>query len=101
VGVEPSHNAFHTILHVSIDYLELGLLDSAFGGTSALISHAVDIRLDCEDMACRRNMSRTTLSILKSPEVIAVNQDPLGIAGDLVWKQGPAEVPPPPNVEGA
>ena len=39
-----------------------------------------------------RNMTRVTLNILKSPEVIAINQDPLGVAGDLVWKQGPAEV---------
>ncbi len=25
-------------------------------------------------------------------EVIAVNQDDLGVAGDLVWKEGPNEV---------
>ena len=37
-------------------------------------------------------MTRQTLNILKSPEVIAINQDPLGVAGDLVWKQGPQEV---------
>lgn len=30
--------------------------------------------------------------ILLAKEVIAVNQDPLGVAGDLVWKEGPAEV---------
>ena len=42
--------------------------------------------------ARRRNMSQSTLDILTSAEVIAVNQDPLGIAGDLVWKQGPLEV---------
>ena len=35
-----------------------------------------------------------TLGILTAPEVILVNQDPLGVAGDLVWKQGPAEVRP-------
>lgn len=29
--------------------------------------------------------------ILLAKEVIAVNQDPLGVAGDLVWKEGPAE----------
>lgn len=39
-------------------------------------------------------MTRKTLSILQSPEVIAINQDPLGVAGDLVWKQGPAEASP-------
>lgn len=37
------------------------------------------------------------LAILKSPEIIAVNQDPLGIAGDLVWKQGSKEVSLPPH----
>ena len=42
-------------------------------------------------LACR-NMTRQTLNILKSPEVVAINQDPLGVAGDLVWKQGPQEV---------
>ena len=30
--------------------------------------------------------------LLKSREVIAINQDPLGVAGDRVWKQGPHEV---------
>lgn len=30
--------------------------------------------------------------LLKSREVIAINQDPLGVAGDRVWKQGPYEV---------
>lgn len=30
--------------------------------------------------------------ILLAKEVIAVNQDPLGVAGDLIWKQGPSEV---------
>ena len=39
-----------------------------------------------------RNMTRATLDILTSPEIIAINQDPLGVAGDLVWKQGPVEV---------
>ena len=37
-------------------------------------------------------MSQATLSILQAPEVIAVNQDPLGIPADLVWKEGPEEV---------
>ena len=35
--------------------------------------------------------------ILLAKEVIAVNQDPLGVAGDLVWKEGPSEVRPPPT----
>lgn len=30
--------------------------------------------------------------ILLAKEVISVNQDPLGVAGDLVWKRGPTEV---------
>jgi len=33
--------------------------------------------------------------ILLAKEVIAVNQDKLGVAGDLVWKEGPAEVGKP------
>lgn len=33
-----------------------------------------------------------SLKILLAKEVIAVNQDDLGVAGDLIWKQGPAEV---------
>ena len=32
------------------------------------------------------------LAILKAKEVIAVHQDPLGVAADVVWKQGPKEV---------
>lgn len=45
--------------------------------------------------ACvRRALSRETLLLLKSREVIAINQDPLGVAGDQVWKQGPKEVRP-------
>ncbi len=34
------------------------------------------------------------LKILKASEVLALNQDPLGVAGDLIWKQGPNEVDP-------
>ena len=32
------------------------------------------------------------VAILLAREVIAVNQDELGVAGDLVWKEGPNEV---------
>ncbi|KAK9826107.1 hypothetical protein WJX81_004261 [Elliptochloris bilobata] len=39
-----------------------------------------------------RALSRETLLLLKSREVVAINQDPLGVAGDRVWKQGPKEV---------
>eukprot|EP00877_Chromochloris_zofingiensis_P005638 jgi/Chrzof1/15075/Cz09g26090.t1 len=34
----------------------------------------------------------SSLKILTSKEVIDINQDPLGVAGDLIWKQGPREV---------
>ncbi len=40
----------------------------------------------------RRQMDNFTLSLLTAPELIAFNQDPLGVAGELVWKQGPAAV---------
>ena len=38
------------------------------------------------------NMSEQTKSILLNRDVIAVDQDPLGKAGDRVWQQGPLEV---------
>ena len=42
-----------------------------------------------------RQITKTALNILTADELIAVNQDPLGIAGDLIWKQGANEVSPP------
>ena len=39
-----------------------------------------------------RAIPSDTLQILLSKEVIAINQDPLGSPGDLVWKEGPLEV---------
>lgn len=39
-----------------------------------------------------RKLSKSALKILTAGEVIAVNQDPLGVAGDLIWKEGPMEV---------
>ena len=41
---------------------------------------------------CCRKLKKEELVLLKSREVIAINQDPLGVAGDRVWKQGPHEV---------
>ena len=41
-----------------------------------------------------RKLSRAALKILTAEEVIAVNQDELGVAGDLVAKEGPEEVRP-------
>jgi len=38
-----------------------------------------------------RKLSKTALNILTAEEVIAVNQDKLGVAGDLVAKEGPEE----------
>jgi hypothetical protein len=39
-----------------------------------------------------RVLPPSSLAVLTSKEVIAVNQDPLGVPGDLIWKQGPKEV---------
>ena len=39
-----------------------------------------------------RGLSQTALRILTAEEVLAVSQDKLGVAGDLVWKEGPLEV---------
>eukprot|EP00475_Leptophrys_vorax_P028686 TRINITY_DN416_c0_g1_i2.p1 TRINITY_DN416_c0_g1~~TRINITY_DN416_c0_g1_i2.p1 ORF type:complete len:427 (-),score=77.94 TRINITY_DN416_c0_g1_i2:57-1160(-) len=35
-----------------------------------------------------RNISAVDLDLLTSTEVIAINQDPLGVAGDVVWNEG-------------
>ena len=37
-------------------------------------------------------MTKDQLDLVSNPEVLAVNQDNLGVPGDLVWKEGPAEV---------
>lgn len=39
-----------------------------------------------------RRLSKAALTILTAEEVIAINQDKLGVAGDLIWKRGPTEV---------
>lgn len=39
-----------------------------------------------------RIISQEALAILKAKEVVAVNQDEMGVAGDLIWKEGPLEV---------
>ncbi|KAL4458747.1 hypothetical protein ABPG75_013612 [Micractinium tetrahymenae] len=39
-----------------------------------------------------RRMAASSLAILRSKEVIAINQDPLGVPGDLIWKSGPKEI---------
>ena len=39
-----------------------------------------------------RQITKDALGVLMSDELIAVNQDPLGIPGDLIWKQGSDEV---------
>eukprot|EP00887_Chlorella_sp_A99_P006556 scaffold3.g6556.t1 len=38
-----------------------------------------------------RRISPASLAVLKAREVIGVNQDALGVAGELIWKQGPKE----------
>lgn len=43
----------------------------------------------------RRQITKDALGVLMSEELVAVNQDPLGIPGDLIWKQGSDEVSPP------
>lgn len=39
-----------------------------------------------------RRLSKAARNNLTAEEVIAVNQDKLGVAGDLIWKRGPTEV---------
>ena len=44
--------------------------------------------------ALHRQITKDALGVLMSDELIAVNQDPLGVPGDLIWKQGSDEVRP-------
>jgi hypothetical protein len=39
-----------------------------------------------------RQITNAALDILKADELVRVNQDLLGIPGDLIWKQGSNEV---------
>lgn len=39
-----------------------------------------------------RVLRAQSLAVLKAKELLAVNQDELGVAGDLVWKRGSKEV---------
>ena len=48
-----------------------------------------------------RSMSEETLAILTNAEVIAVDQDPLGIQGRKVWDRGPQEVWMKPLADGS
>jgi alpha-galactosidase len=46
-------------------------------------------------------MTKDTLEILTNPEVIAVDQDRLGVQGHRVWQEGPLEVWMKPLVDGS
>lgn len=48
-----------------------------------------------------RKASAATKATLQAVEVIAVNQDPLGVAGDLLWQEGPARVYAGPLADGS
>ena len=43
-------------------------------------------------MVLCRQITKDALGVLQSDELIAINQDPLGVPGDLIWKQGSDEV---------
>jgi len=46
-------------------------------------------------------MTPETLAMLTNPEVIAVDQDPLGVEGQRVWKEGPLEIWMKPLADGS
>eukprot|EP00884_Botryococcus_braunii_P016364 jgi/Botrbrau1/3410/Bobra.0337s0043.4 len=48
-----------------------------------------------------RLMTKEQVAILTNREVIAINQDPLGVAGDLIWKEGADEIYAAPLVNGS
>jgi alpha-galactosidase len=39
-----------------------------------------------------KTMNQSALSIVTAIELIRVNQDPLGVPGDLIWQEGPRQV---------
>ncbi|KAL6767698.1 hypothetical protein ACKKBF_B36285 [Auxenochlorella protothecoides x Auxenochlorella symbiontica] len=39
-----------------------------------------------------QELSNASAAILMAAEVVAINQDDLGVAGDLIWKQGSKEI---------
>ena len=41
---------------------------------------------------CAGRINPDSLAVLLAEEVIAVNQDPLGVPGDLIWAQGASRV---------
>jgi len=47
------------------------------------------------------HMSPETTAILTNPDVIAVDQDPLGVEGHRVWEQGPLEIWMKPLADGS
>jgi len=47
------------------------------------------------------HMTPETTAILTNPEVIAVDQDPLGVEGHRVWEQGPLEIWMKPLADGS
>jgi alpha-galactosidase len=46
-------------------------------------------------------MTKETLETLTNPEVVAVDQDPLGVQGHQVWQEGPLEVWMKPLADGS
>ncbi len=46
-------------------------------------------------------MTPQTLAILTNPEVIAIDQDPLGVEGHRVWEEGPLEIWMKPLADGS
>ncbi len=47
------------------------------------------------------HMTPETLAILTNPDVIAVDQDPLGVEGHRVWEEGPLEIWMKPLADGS
>eukprot|EP01025_Chloroclados_australasicus_P027793 TRINITY_DN274_c3_g1_i1.p1 TRINITY_DN274_c3_g1~~TRINITY_DN274_c3_g1_i1.p1 ORF type:complete len:309 (+),score=32.69 TRINITY_DN274_c3_g1_i1:344-1270(+) len=86
------------------DMLEVGNIPSKYYPISADKAHFVlwaILKAPLIIGADLRKLSDKHLDILKMKEVIAVNQDPLGVAGDLISKQGFMEVYAAPLSDGS
>ncbi len=74
------------------DMLEVGnggMTDSEYRAHFSLWAMFAAPLIAGNDLA---NMDAATKAILMNQEVIAVDQDPLGVAGSRIWKDGDAEV---------
>ena len=74
------------------------LLKAPLLSTNSLFSHFLTLyKVGCDVT----KMSNATFSTLSAKELIAVNQDPLGVQGDLIYQLGPIQIWAGPLADGS